>query len=99
MKIKRIIAAGMIVMLLLALAGVPVYAAETAESETAAVTEGDIKESEDYNTTKGSLYDWVYTFWYWIFGDSFTTAPKVCCILSVITIVAGMIVVFKKFVR
>lgn len=98
MKIKRIIAAGMIVMLLLALAAVPAYAAE---SETSAVTEAetDIKENPDYNMTKGSLYDWVYTFWYWIFGDAFTTSEKVCCILSVMTIVAGMIVVFKKFVK
>ena len=99
MKIKRIIAAGMIIMLLLALAAVPVYAEGTAESETTAVTGADIKESEDYNMTKGSLYDWVYTFWYWIFGDSFTTSDKVCCLLSVMTIVAGMVVVFRKFVR
>ena len=98
MKIKRIISAGIIVMLLLALVAVPVFASE---SETVSVTEAetDIKESPDYNMTKGSLYDWIYTFWYWIFGDSFITADKVCCILSVITIVAGMIVVFKKFVK
>ena len=98
MKIKRIISAGIIVMLLLAPVAVPVFASE---SETVSVTESetDIKDSPDYNMTKGSLYDWVYTFWYWIFGDSFSTADKVCCLLSVITIVAGMIVVFKKFVK
>ena len=98
MKIKRIISAGIIVMLLLALVAVPVFASE---SETLSVTESetDIKDSPDYNMTKGSLYDCVYTFWYWIFGDSFSTADKVCCLLSVITIVAGMIVVFKKFVK
>lgn len=47
----------------------------------------ELRDSEDYNTTKGSFYDTVYTLWYWIFGDSFTTSDKVCCILSVITIV------------
>lgn len=47
----------------------------------------ELRESEDYNTTKGSFYDTVYTLWYWIFGDAFTTSDKVCCILSVITIV------------
>ena len=98
MKIKRIISACIIVMLLLALVAVPVFASE---SETLSVTESetDIKDSPDYNMTKGSLYDWVYTFWYRILGDSFSTADKVCCLLSVITIVAGMIVVFKKFVK
>ena len=47
----------------------------------------ELRDSEDYNTTKGSFYDTVYTLWYWIFGDCFTTSDKMCCILSVITIV------------
>lgn len=61
--------------------------AETSETVETIPLNQELRDSEDYNTTKGSFYDTVYTLWYWIFGDSFTTSDKVCCILSVITIV------------
>lgn len=98
--IKKILFIPFVLTLIFVLLLVPVSAEETdvpdenVETTTeAAVPEEsfpinqELRDSEDYNTTKGSFYDTVYTLWYWIFGDCFTTSDKVCCILSVITIV------------
>ena len=101
MLIKKIFCVSFVFLLLLSFLLVPVSAEETVapDQSAAAIDEAvpesgsshtineDLRESEDYNLTKGSFYDTVYTLWYWIFGDAFTTSDKVCCILSVITIV------------
>ena len=99
MIIKKILFIPFVLLLLLTVLLVPVSAEEIdVPDENVTTTEAsqeiesfplnqELRDSEDYNTTKGSFYDTVYTLWYWIFGDCFTTSDKMCCILSVITIV------------
>lgn len=91
---KRILITISLVLLLTLIFALPCVASEVSTEETT-----ELRETENYNATKGSIYDTVYTLWYWIFGDSFTTADKVCCILSVITIVWGMWSLLPRRVR
>lgn len=90
---KKIIFLISLVLLLTIAIALPCFAEDVVLEDT------ELRDTENYNTTKGSLYDTVYTLWYWIFGDSFTTSDKVCCILSVITIVWGMWSLLPRRVR
>lgn len=57
---------------------------DNVDSETSDIS---LIDDPAYVESKGSIFDLVYTFWYWIFGDAFDTSEKICTLLSVITIV------------